>query len=113
MSTRDDDNDLAVQAAADWAGQDFSTITPPDPDEQRQLLARLPQADPNAPVMISRSLRISTDMERQIKAAARAEGVTASEFIRRAVERALTGADSRQISLDAAIRVLERLPRAV
>jgi Arc/MetJ-type ribon-helix-helix transcriptional regulator len=113
MSTRHDEHEAAAAAAADWAAQDFSKATIPTEAERRRLLAQLPPLDPNTPVMVSRSLRLPTEMELEIKAAAETEGISASEWIRRALRQAIAGTDSRQISLAAAIEALERLPRAI
>ncbi|GAA4912526.1 hypothetical protein LX16_2378 [Stackebrandtia albiflava] len=93
-------------------GSDLSRLPKPDPGEEARLLSRLPVADPDNPVMVVRSIRFPAELEQQIKAAAEADGVTPSEWVRTAVQRVLTGRDEGLVSVTEAIKALQRLPHA-
>jgi plasmid stability protein len=110
MSTKGSD---PVEAAREWAGQDFSKLKTPSKSEQARLLAMLPEVSADESIMVSRSVRLPVELEEQIKTRAAAEGLSTSEWIRNALRRVLTnGGDSGKIDLDAAIDALRHLPHA-
>lgn len=85
----------------------------PTPEEQAELLAQLPPADPETPITVVTSLRLPHELKRRIDTAATADGVSASSFIRTAVERVLAGRDREAlVNLDDAMDALRRLPHA-
>jgi hypothetical protein len=86
---------------------------PATPEQQRELEASLPSGDPDAPTSVVRSLRLPAELSRRLDAAAAAESVPASVFIRRAIESALAGrVRSNLVSLDDVYRALGSLPKA-
>lgn len=102
-----------VEAAREWAEQDFSRVKMPSRAEQARLLAMLPEVNADEPIMVSRSIRLPVELEQQVKSRAEQEGLTASEWIRNALRRVLTSdGDSGKIDLDAAIDALRHLPHA-
>jgi predicted DNA binding CopG/RHH family protein len=110
MSTKGSD---PVEAAREWAGQDFSKLKTPSKSEQARLLAMLPEVNADESIMVSRSVRLPVELEEQIKHRAEAEGLSTSEWIRNALRRVLAGnGDSGKIDLDAAIDALRHLPHA-
>jgi len=82
-------------------------------DEEAALHASLPPADPDAPMTVVMSLRLPVDLKKRIDAAAEAEGIPASTFIRQAIESILAGRDKTQlVNLDDVIRAIGSVPRA-
>jgi predicted DNA-binding protein len=85
----------------------------PTPEEQEDLLAQLPPTDPDAPITVVTSLRLPYELKQRVDEAAEASGVSASSFIRQALERVLAGQDrTNLVSLDDVIRALRSLPHA-
>jgi predicted DNA-binding protein len=84
------------------------------PEEEAALLATLPPpSDANAPMTVVTSLRLPLELKRRIDAAAEAEGMSASTFIRRAVESVLTGRDKTNlVNVDDVIRAIQSVPHA-
>ncbi|HEU4426922.1 MAG TPA: ribbon-helix-helix protein, CopG family [Pilimelia sp.] len=84
------------------------------PEEEAALLATLPPPpEPNAPMTVVTSLRLPLDLKQRIDAAAEAEGMSASTFIRRAVESVLAGRDKTNlVNLDDVIRAIRSVPHA-
>jgi predicted DNA-binding protein len=84
------------------------------PGQEAELLATLPPpADPDATLNVVRSLRLPEDPNRRLEAAASAEGVATSVFIRRAIESAIAGRDrARLVSLDDVLRAIQSAPKA-
>jgi predicted DNA-binding protein len=83
------------------------------PEERQRLLAQLPPPDLDAPITVVTSLRLPNELKQRVDAAAEAEGVTASSFIRQALERVLAGRDrTNLVNLDDAVRALRSLPHA-
>jgi predicted DNA-binding protein len=83
------------------------------PEEEAALLTELPPADPNAPLVVVTSLRLPLGLKRRVDAAARAEGMSASTFIRRAVESVLAGRDKTNlVNIDDVIRAIQSVPHA-
>lgn len=84
------------------------------PEEEAALLATLPPPpEPNAPMTVVTSLRLPLDLKQRIDAAAAAEGMSASTFIRRAVESVLAGQDKTNlVNLDDVIRAIKSVPHA-
>jgi|GEM_PF-6421300 len=93
-------------------GSDLSKLPKPSPAEEAKLLARLPVVDPDNPVMVVRSLRLPVELEQRVKAAAEADGMTTSEWVRDAIQRVLTGRDEGLVSVADAIAAIQRLPHA-
>ncbi len=93
---------------------DSQTPLPATPAEEANLLAMLPPpGEPDAPLNVVRSLRLPEDLSRRLDDAAEAEGISASVFIRRAIESALAGRNrSNLVSLDDVYRALGSLPKA-
>ena len=82
---------------------------PPTPQQAAELLASLPPE--GTPVMVVRSLRLPMDVDDAVAAAAKADGVTKTAWIRQAIEMALslqTG-DDQPISRADALRALTLL----
>jgi predicted DNA-binding protein len=59
------------------------------------------------------SLRLPAELKKRLDAAAAADGVSPSTFIRRAVESALAGHDKKNlVNLDDVIRAIKSVPHA-
>lgn len=85
----------------------------PTPGEQAELLAQLPTPDPDAPITVVTSLRLPYELKQRVDEAAEEEGISASAFIRQALERVLAGRDqSKLVNLDDVIRALRSVPHA-
>jgi predicted DNA-binding protein len=84
------------------------------PEEEAALLATLPPSDDvNAPMTVVTSLRLPLELKQRIDAAAEAERMSASTFIRRAVESVLAGRDKTNlVNLDDVIRAIRSVPHA-
>lgn len=83
------------------------------PEEEAALLASLPPAEPEAPMNVVTSLRLPVELKQRLDAAAQAEGVTPSTYIRRAIESALAGRDKANlVNLDDVIRAIKSVPHA-
>lgn len=82
---------------------------PPDPDREAELLASLPSE--GSEVMVVRSLRLPTELDDAVTAAANATGVTKTAWIRQAIEIVLTmqSDDDQPISRADALRALTLL----
>jgi hypothetical protein len=83
------DDERVIEAAMAFASKELGTYPLPTREEQRALEAALPESDPAAPIMVSRSIRLPARMEADIKAAAAKDGVTPSEWMRRVLRDAL------------------------
>lgn len=83
MASRDDEYQKVIDDAVEFASQDFAKYPVPTVEEMRILEKTLPESAPDAPIMVSRSIRLPLKMEKDIKVAATAEGVTPSEWMRR------------------------------
>lgn len=104
--TRPTDDERYSAAADALMAQDLSTLPTPTPAEEAQLLATLPEVE----TMASRSIRLPADLEADIKARAEREGVSASEWIRETLRRAVTGpSESAVVGLEAAQEALRRI----
>lgn len=104
-----------LDMTAEQANQliDDLTPVPTTPEREAALLAGLPPADPAAPIMVVSSLRLPLDLKRRIDKAAEAEGMSASVFIRTAIESALSGRDkTKLVNVDDVIRAIGSVPRA-
>lgn len=99
-------------AAERLLASDLSQMPKPSPTEEAVLRAQLPVVDADNPVMVVRSVRLPVELEQQIKAAADADGVTASEWMRTAAQRVLISRDEGLVSVTEAIQALKRLPHA-
>jgi predicted DNA-binding protein len=100
---------------ADELGEFVDELTPQPttPEEQAELLAQVPPADPNAPVMVVTSLRLSSELKHRIDAAAEEDGVNPSTYIRKVLESSLAGRNrSNLVNVEDAIRALRSVPRA-
>jgi len=83
------------------------------PEREAELLAQLPPADETAPITVVTSLRLPHELKQRVDAAAAADGVSTSTFIRQALERVLTGrARENLVNVDDVIRALRSLPHA-
>ena len=86
---------------------------PTTPEQEARLLAALPPADPDAPMVVVRSLRLPLGLNQRLEDTARADGVSASAFIRRAVESALAGHDrTNLVNIEDVIRAVRSVPPA-
>lgn len=86
---------------------------PTTPEQEARLLAALPPADPDAPMVVVRSLRLPLELNQRLEDAAKADGVSASAFIRRAVESALAGHDpTNLVNIEDVIRAVRSVPPA-
>ncbi|WP_158299933.1 hypothetical protein [Glycomyces paridis] len=81
--SRDNEAKRLVEAAQALLAQDLTKLPMPSVEEMRALEAALPESAPDAPIMVSRSIRLPLKMEKDIKVAATKEGVTPSEWMRR------------------------------
>ncbi|MEV4343070.1 hypothetical protein AB0J83_01125 [Actinoplanes sp. NPDC049596] len=104
------DNDVPQtpeQVAAFMAGLSFEP--PPAPQEEQALLDSLPPA--GSPVMVVRSLRLPTELDQAVAAAAKAAEVPKTTWIRQAIEMALAvqAEDDQPISRSEALRALTLL----
>lgn len=85
----------------------------PTKEEERELLASLPEGDPDDPIMVVQSVRLPVTLAQRIRAAADDEGMTVSEFIRNGLTSIMAGRDrSNLVSLDDVIRAVKALPHA-
>ncbi|MPZ28525.1 MAG: hypothetical protein GEV12_19525 [Micromonosporaceae bacterium] len=85
----------------------------PTPQEQAKLLAQLPPADPDAPITVVTSLRMPLELKQRVEAAAAADGMSTSTFMRHALEKVLAGRDrTNLVNVDDVIRALRSLPHA-
>ncbi|MBT8226796.1 MAG: hypothetical protein KJO75_15055 [Dactylosporangium sp.] len=104
--------DLNVEQANDMI-DNLAFDPPTTAGEETALLAALPPADPDAPMTVVTSLRLSTELKHRIDAAAQADVVSSSTWIRRAIESALAGRDPRSlVSIDDVIRAVRAVPPA-
>jgi len=86
---------------------------PTTPEQEARLLAALPPADPDAPMVVVRSLRLPLELNQRLEDAAKTDGVSASAFIRRAVESALAGHDrTNLVNIEDVIRAVRSVPPA-
>jgi predicted DNA-binding protein len=86
---------------------------PTTPEHEARLLAALPPADPDAPMVVVRSLRLPLELNQRLEDAAKTDGVSASAFIRRAVESALAGHDrTNLVNIEDVIRAVRSVPPA-
>jgi predicted DNA-binding protein len=82
-------------------------------EEEEAILATLPTVDPDAPIQVVSSLRMSLDLKQRLDAAADAEGISTSAFIRRAVESALAGRHrTNLVNIEDVIRAIRAVPPA-
>ena len=104
--------DMTAEQASEML--DNLTFEPPTSErEEADLLASSPPADPDAPMVVVTSLRLSADLKQRIDAAALADVVSASTWIRRAIESALAGRDrSNLVNIEDVIRAVRSVPPA-
>lgn len=105
--------DMTVDEASDM----IDSLTPEPvatPEEEAALLAMLPsQSEATAPMTVVSSLRLPAELKRRLDEAADAEGVSASTFIRQAIESALAGRDkAKLVNVDDVIRAIKAVPHA-
>lgn len=83
-------------------------------EQEAELAAMLPPpGDPDAPMTVVMSLRMPAELKQRVDAAAEAEGIPASTYIRRAVEAVLAGrAPGNLVNLDDVIRAVRSVPHA-
>lgn len=82
-------------------------------EEEAALLAELPPIEPDAPLVVVTSLRLSGELKQRIDAAAQADVVSTSTWIRRAIESALAARDRRGlVNIDDVIRAVRAIPPA-
>jgi hypothetical protein len=107
MSHDDDVPRTPEELAAFMAGLSFEP--PPAPRDERALLDSLPPA--GSPVMVVRSLRLSTELDEAVAVAAKAAEVPKTTWIRQAIEMALAvqAEDDQPISRAEALRALTLL----
>lgn len=69
---------------ADGVSEFIDSLWPEEvtPEEQEELLAELPPADPDAPIAVVTSLRLPYGLKQRVEEAAEADGISASSFIR-------------------------------
>jgi predicted DNA-binding protein len=93
---------------------DTLTPVPTTPAQETELLAMLPPlGEPEGPLNVVRSLRLPADLNRRLEAAATAQNVPTSVFIRHAIESVLAGrVRSNLVSLDDVYRALSAIPKA-
>lgn len=85
----------------------------PSPEDEETLRAQLPPGDSQAPVTVVTSLRLPLELKRRLDAAAEADGVTPSAYIRAALERVLASRSTTNlVNLDDVIRAVRSLPHA-
>ncbi|WP_250002813.1 hypothetical protein [Actinoplanes sp. M2I2] len=104
------DNDIpqsAEQLATFMEGLTFQP--PPAPEDEQALLESLPPV--GSPVMVVRSLRLPTELDQAVAAAAKAAEVPKTTWIRQAIEMALAvqAEDDQPISRAEALRALTLL----
>lgn len=81
----------------------------PTREEQAELLAQLPQA----PITMVTSLRLPHELKQRVDAAAAADGLSTSTFIRQSLERIIAGRErTNLVNLDDVIRAVRSLPHA-
>ncbi|MGK5681890.1 hypothetical protein [Actinoplanes sp. URMC 104] len=97
----------ADEVAAFMDGLSFDA--PPAPEDEQALLDALPPA--GSAVMVVRSLRLPTELDQAVAAAARAAEVPKTTWIRQAIEMALAvqAEDDQPISRAEALRALTLL----
>lgn len=92
---------------------DNLTFKPVSREEEEALLAELPEVDPDAPLVVVTSLRLSGDLKRRIDAVAQTDKVSSSTWIRRAIESALAVRDPRGlVNVEDVIRAIRAIPPA-
>ncbi|HYN97673.1 MAG TPA: hypothetical protein VES42_27865 [Pilimelia sp.] len=106
------DDERHLPRTAEEAAELMNSLTfdpPPTPQQEADLLAALPPE--GSPVMVVRSLRLPMDVDDAVAAAAQADGVTKTAWIRQAIEMALSlqAADDQPISRTDALRALTLL----
>lgn len=80
---------------------------------EREVLATLPKADPDEPIMVVHSVRLPVELAKRVREAAEDEGMTVSEFIRTGIASVMAGRDrSNLVNLDDVIRAVRSLPHA-
>ena len=94
---------------------DRLTAVPSTPEDEAVLSAALPPPGiPDAPLNVVRSIRLPEDLNGRLEAAAEAENIPTSVFIRRAIESALAGrVRTNLVNLEDVYRALGALPKAV
>jgi len=107
MSHDDDVPRTPEQVVAFMDGLTFEPA--PSPEQEQALLDSLPPA--GSPVMVVRSLRLSSELDEAVAAAARAAEVPKTTWIRQAIEMALAvqAEDDQPISRSEALRALTLL----
>lgn len=105
-----------LEMDAERAGElvDNLTFQPADtPEEEAALLACLPPADRTAPMTVVTSLRLPLELKQRVDAAARAEGMSPSTWLRRAAESVLAGRDrTNLVNIEDVIRAVRAVPPA-
>ena len=82
-------------------------------EQEAELLARLPSSPASTGPTVVSSLRLPLELKQRIDEAATEMGMSASTFIRRAVEAALAGRDrTNLVNLDDVIRAIQGVPHA-
>jgi len=106
-----------LEMSADEVNDMIDNLTPEPvatPQEEAALLAALPPVTESASLAsVVSSLRLPVDLKQRLDTAAQAEGVSASMYIRRAIEAALAGRDrSKLVNLDDVIQAIQSVPHA-
>jgi predicted DNA-binding protein len=104
--------DMSAEEAGEFVDNAVAGPIPTE-EEQAELLAELPRADRGVPITVVTSLRLPHELKQRVDAAAAADGISASTFIRQSLERVLAGRErTNLVNLDDVIRAVRSLPHA-